>query len=206
MFFHDFQSCIVLCLPRVASSGEVRDKLVLSVYGGRFSFLWLVCHAVVADCREIDLFSLSFQTTWWLYSRELFLSFIVPCTWMPAWYSSDYFESLLLPQWSLNRPAVNAVQWRHWPSPTRIIIHNYANVWAINQSKSLPGFRVVTTSLGGITGRSIQTLLRGENDSKQSDEIQATWMQVHMQNSWKDKGKFPWEHHVVWIGKSKCAS
>ena len=29
------------------------------------------------------------------------------------------------------------------------------------------------TSLGGINGRSIQTLLRGENDSKQSDEIQA---------------------------------
>ena len=30
------------------------------------------------------------------------------------------------------------------------------------------------TSLDGINGRSIQTLLRGENDSKQSDEIQAT--------------------------------
>ena len=29
-------------------------------------------------------------------------------------------------------------------------------------------------SLGGIKGRSIQTLLRGENDLKQSDEIQAT--------------------------------
>ena len=31
------------------------------------------------------------------------------------------------------------------------------------------------TSLDGINGWSIQTLLRGENDSKQSDEIQATW-------------------------------
>ena len=30
------------------------------------------------------------------------------------------------------------------------------------------------TSLDGINGRSIQTLLRGENESKQSDEIQAT--------------------------------
>ena len=30
------------------------------------------------------------------------------------------------------------------------------------------------TSLDGINGRSIHTLLRGENDSKQSDEIQAT--------------------------------
>ena len=30
------------------------------------------------------------------------------------------------------------------------------------------------TSLDGINGRSIQTLLRGENDSKQSDEFQAT--------------------------------
>ena len=29
-------------------------------------------------------------------------------------------------------------------------------------------------SLDGINGRSIQTLLRGENDSKQSDEFQAT--------------------------------
>ena len=46
-------------------------------------------------------------------------------------------------------------------------------VWTINQSKSLPGFRVVT-SLDGINGRSIQTLLRGDNDSKQSDEIQAS--------------------------------
>ena len=33
------------------------------------------------------------------------------------------------------------------------------------------------TSLDGINGRSIQTLLRGENDSKQSDELQTktTW-------------------------------
>ena len=45
------------------------------------------------------------------------------------------------------------------------IIHNYANVWTINQSIILPGFRVVT-SLDGINGRLIQTLLRGENDSK----------------------------------------
>ena len=30
-----------------------------------------------------------------------------------------------------------------------IIIHNYANVWTINQSKSLPGFRV----LSDVTGR-----------------------------------------------------
>ena len=30
-----------------------------------------------------------------------------------------------------------------------IIIHNYANVWTINQSKSLPGFRVVSD----VTGR-----------------------------------------------------
>ena len=30
-----------------------------------------------------------------------------------------------------------------------IIIHNYANVWTINQSKSLPGFRLVSD----VTGR-----------------------------------------------------
>ena len=46
-----------------------------------------------------------------------------------------------------------------------IIIHNYANVWAINQSKSLPGFPVVT-SLDSINGQLIQMLLRGGNDSK----------------------------------------
>ena len=40
--------------------------------------------------------------------------------------------------------------------------------------KKLPGSRIVVTSLDGINGWSIQTLLRGENDSKQSDEIQAS--------------------------------
>ena len=38
-----------------------------------------------------------------------------------------------------------------------------------------PVFMVVVTSLDGINGWSIQTLLTGENDSKQSDEIEATW-------------------------------
>ena len=47
------------------------------------------------------------------------------------------------------------------PLKLLIIIHNYANE-TINQSKSLPGFRVVVTSLDGINGWSIQTLLRGE--------------------------------------------
>ena len=42
------------------------------------------------------------------------------------------------------------------------------------QSKSQPEFRLVT-SLDSINGRSIQTLLRGENDSKQSDEIKAKY-------------------------------
>ena len=60
------------------------------------------------------------------------------------------------------------------PQKFPIIIHNYANVQTINQSKSLPGFQVVVTSLDGINGQSIQTLLRGENNSKQSNEIQAT--------------------------------
>ena len=53
-----------------------------------------------------------------------------------------------------------------------ITIHNYANVLTINQSQSPPGFWVVT-SLEGIIGRSIQTLQRGERDSKQSYEIKA---------------------------------
>ena len=37
-----------------------------------------------------------------------------------------------------------------------------------------PVFGVVVMSLDSINGWSIQSLLRGENDSKQSDEIQAT--------------------------------
>ena len=54
-----------------------------------------------------------------------------------------------------------------------IITHNYAKVETINQSKSLPGFRMVVTSLDGINSWSIQMLVR-ENNSKQSDEIQAS--------------------------------
>ena len=54
-----------------------------------------------------------------------------------------------------------------------IFIRNYANFQTINQSKSLPGFRVVVSSPESINGWSIHTLLRGENDSQQSDEIQA---------------------------------
>ena len=45
------------------------------------------------------------------------------------------------------------------------IFHNYANVWTVNQSKSLPRFRVVT-SLDGKNGRLIQTVLRGGKDTK----------------------------------------
>ena len=45
----------------------------------------------------------------------------------------------------------------------------------MNQSKPLPRFRVVMASLDVTNGQSIQTLLRGQNDSKQSDEIQATF-------------------------------
>ena len=57
-----------------------------------------------------------------------------------------------------------------------IIIHNYANVQTINQLKSLPSFWVVSDVTGIINGRLIQTLLRRENDSKQSDEFQATYI------------------------------
>ena len=58
-------------------------------------------------------------------------------------------------------------------------MHNYANVSTINQLKSLPGIRVVT-SLDSINGWSIQTLLRGENVSKQSVDIQAN--DYHVRN------------------------
>ena len=58
-------------------------------------------------------------------------------------------------------------------------MHNYANVSTINQLKSLPGIRVVTT-LDSINGWSIQTLLRGEHVSKQSVDIQAN--DYHVRN------------------------
>ena len=48
-----------------------------------------------------------------------------------------------------------------------IVLYYYANVLTINQSKSLPGFRVVT-SLDSINGRSLQTLLR-EKKTTQSN-------------------------------------
>jgi len=42
------------------------------------------------------------------------------------------------------------------------------------------------TSLDGINRRSIQMLLRGENDSKQSDEIQAnSKLGIFQENNWK---------------------
>ena len=76
-----------------------------------------------------------------------------------ALISSDYFESLLIPQKRLNRPTVNAVQWRH--SLTRVVIligwlskhlHNYVFyvIFAglsldIQRIASLAFFRVVQT-------------------------------------------------------------
>ena len=54
-----------------------------------------------------------------------------------------------------------------------IIIHNYANVWTINHPMKITTRFSVVTSLDGINDQSIQTLLRGENDSKYSSEIQA---------------------------------
>ena len=38
-----------------------------------------------------------------------------------AWISDDYFRSLLLPQQRLNRPAVNAIQWRHYTQKWEIL-------------------------------------------------------------------------------------
>ena len=43
-----------------------------------------------------------------------------------------------------------------------------------SQSESQPGFRVAMKSLVSINDRSIKTLLRGGNDSRQPDEIQAS--------------------------------
>ena len=49
--------------------------------------------------------------------------------------------------------------------------------FCMNQSKG----QGVVTSLDGINGRSTQTLWRGENDSKQSDEFQASFWPAHNQ-------------------------
>ena len=49
-----------------------------------------------------------------------------------AWISSDYFESLLLPQQRLNRPAVNAVQWRqkHEQHEAEQLNHKLQTEWS----------------------------------------------------------------------------
>ena len=60
----------------------------------------------------------------------------------------------------------------HWCDPLNIkrhpakISHNYTKLCEYLGNQPV-------TSLDDINGWSIQTLLRGENDSKQSDEIQA---------------------------------
>ena len=59
-----------------------------------------------------------------------------------------------------------------WPRWFLVIIHNYATVWTINQSKSLPGFLVVT-SLVSMKGRLTKRLLRRENVSTLLSERQA---------------------------------
>ena len=75
------------------------------------------------------------------------------------------------PPLHVNRPLMKNLPWHaiRWlsnqttvtPLKFLIIIHNYANVWTINHSKSLPGFRVVT-SLDGI----IQTFNRAEKRTR----------------------------------------
>ena len=54
------------------------------------------------------------------------------------------------------------------------------------------------TSLDGINGPSIQTLLRGENDSKQSDEFQATELRA--------RPKFEYVSETLTAGKKKITS
>ena len=54
------------------------------------------------------------------------------------------------------------------------------------------------TSLDGINGRSIQTLLTGENDSKQSDEFQATELRA--------RPKFEYVSETLTAGKKKITS
>ena len=54
------------------------------------------------------------------------------------------------------------------------------------------------TSLDGINGPSIQTLLRGENDSKQSDEFQATELRA--------RPKFEYVSETLTAGKNKITS
>ena len=55
------------------------------------------------------------------------------------------------------------------PQKFPIIIHSYVNVYRQSTKNHYP-----VMSLDSINGWSIQSSLRGENDSKQSDEIQAT--------------------------------
>ena len=89
---------------------------------------------------------------------------------------------------ALNDKPTNSPQWFF----IRSTINDYRNVWTPRKHATIimrmfrqstwikikittPGFRVVVASLDGINSWSIQMLLRGENDSKQLDEIQAIW-------------------------------
>ena len=64
-----------------------------------------------------------------------------------------------------------------WRGATAALIPGFLCQSSRRRPENVSILSSLVTSLDGINGRSIQTLLREENDSKQSDEFQARYKQ-----------------------------
>ena len=60
-----------------------------------------------------------------------------------------------------------------WRGATAALVPGFLCQSGRRRPENVSILSFLVTSLDGINGRSIQTLWRGENDSKQSDEFQA---------------------------------
>ena len=120
----------------------------------------------------------------WFFIRSSIYQFIVLKTSVILLFAVKVVEIFQL----------HVICWMSNDSPAKISRnYNYANAWTISQSKSLPVFWVVT-SLDGINGRSIQTLLR---EYKRFEVI--IW----------NSGWNVWSFRPVWVGHGEiwfCSS
>ena len=64
-----------------------------------------------------------------------------------------------------------------WREATAALVPGFLCQSSRRRPENVSILSSLVTSLDGINGRSIQTLLREENDSKQSDEFQARYKQ-----------------------------
>ena len=128
---------------------------------------------------------------------KTFFSFTFPSSRSHTWRVTNYFYKLLI---ALLWPWIKLkiVAWISDIPSSRILLST------INQSKLLPGFRMVT-SLDGINGWSIQTLLRGVYDTKECRKFRLlkNWtVGVGSRVVWllKETNSFLWDLH--WQNKA----